>query len=1263
MFQDYPVLLSSSRNGDNVTVQGTLTAGAMQSFTIEFFSNQTSDPSGNGQGQTFIGSAIVTTDATGLASFTATFDNVTLGQDVLTATATDALGNTSEFSAAILVTTVSVGPAATATSLSSSDDPSVYGQTVALTAFVTNLSGADIPTGVVNFMDDQTLIGTVQLDASGQAVLTTSAMAVGDHTITAIYAGEGSFLTSTSDPLAQLVNRASTVTSVISSGNPSTYGQAITLSASVSPLAPGDGTFTGLVTFMDGSTVLGTASLSNGQASLASVFLAAGAHNITAVYGGDANFDASTSTVLNQTVTPAVLTVTANAATNIYGTANPTLTSTIAGFVNGDTPAAVTGSASLTTTATAGSSVGSYAITAAQGTLSAANYTFTYAGNSLTVTPAALTVTANAASKIYGAANPTLTSTIAGFVNGDTASAITGAASLTTTATAGSSVGSYAIMAAQGTLSAANYTFTYAGNSLTVTPATLTVTANAASKIYGAANPTLTSTIAGFVNGDTSSAITGAANLTTTATAGSAVGTYVVTAAKGTLTASNYTFACVSNSLTVTPAVLTVTANGATKIYGAANPTLTSAFSGFVNGDTAAVVTGSASLTTTATPGSSVGSYAITAAKGTLSAVNYTFACVGNSLTVTPAATVSAISSSANPSVVGQAVTFTASVRFISPGSGSLTGSVTFKDGTTVLGTAALSNGMASVSTSAMATGGHSVTAVYSGDTNCTASTSTPMTQSVNAASSLAGYAYLDTNNDGVKQTSEAGITGVWITLSGTNDLGAITPVSVQTSSTGTYSFANLRPGTYTISEATPAGYLDGIDTIGTQGGTAGNDVLSNIVLSSGVNGANNNFGELKNAVAGHTWRDMSGNGMTSDDTLLSGVTVQLYQDRNGNGTLDSTDGSAIATTVSNASGAYAFLNLAANQYIVNEVVPSGYVRTIPYFSNYYAANLKTTPGGTNFDFDNYKQCTGTITNVSFKIDGCKTVTDLRGQTQQGDTVTVTFTVSGTTATHVTLVTYNAPLATFDATVASQQTIDQQVGGTYNPGTYSLTVTIPNNYYQIDFVKCVAIDILGPANSNIFYSAQGRLISADNAGTHSDVDDMSANTLFWANLGQTLIKNFNPTADGTSSTALGNWLASTYANLYGANSANNMAGKTNDQVAAFFKQLYGNSARKTDAAVLAAVLNVYATTTSLGGDAAATYGFIVTDTGLGATTFNVGNYGAAFNVANNSTLSVWSLLAATNAKSNSGVLYNGLSSLLSQAFSMYTTINADGGIV
>src|SRR5207237_6493808 len=128
-------------------------------------------------------------------------------------------------------------------------------------------------------------------------------------------------------------------------------------------------------------------------------------------------------------------------------------------------------------------------------------------------------VTADAKSKIYGAGNPALTYTITGFVNGDPASVASGTANCATTATTLSGVGGYPITCTQGTLAATNYTFSFVGGTLTVTQATLTVTANDQSREYGDANPALNATITGFKNGEavSGSAGTGTASSSTAA--------------------------------------------------------------------------------------------------------------------------------------------------------------------------------------------------------------------------------------------------------------------------------------------------------------------------------------------------------------------------------------------------------------------------------------------------------------------------------------------------------------------------------------------------------------------------------------------------------------------------------------------------------------------------------------------------------------------------------------------------------------------------
>lgn len=418
-------------------------------------------------------------------------------------------------------------------------------------------------------------------------------------------------------------------------------------------------------------------------------------------------------------INKATLTITANDTSRTYGSANPTFTYTPAGFVNGETAAVLSGAPALATSATATSPVGTYAITTAAGTLAATNYQFTFVNGTLTVTKATLTVTADNKSRTYGAANPTLTQTYSGFVNSETAAVLTGAPTLSTTATVSSSVGNYAITPVAGTLAATNYQFAFVNGTLTVTKATLTITADNMSRIYNTANPAFTYTPSGFLNGDTSAVLTGAPSLTTSATISSNVGNYAITAAAGTLTATNYQFTFVDGTLTIgkatpvitwnspaavtygtplgatqlnatanvpgsftyspasgtvlpagnhlldvtfTPtdtanynvvppsipastrnsfvvnkATLTVTANNQSKTYGAANPTLTHTYSGFVNGDTSAVLTGTPAISTAATTSSPVGSYTITAAVGSLAAANYQFAFVNGTLTINKA--------------------------------------------------------------------------------------------------------------------------------------------------------------------------------------------------------------------------------------------------------------------------------------------------------------------------------------------------------------------------------------------------------------------------------------------------------------------------------------------------------------------------------------------------------------------------------------------------------------------------------------------------
>ena len=164
-------------------------------------------------------------------------------------------------------------------------------------------------------------------------------------------------------------------------------------------------------------------------------------------------------------------------------------------------------------------------------------------------------------------------------------------------------------------------------------PAPLTITANDAGKVYGAALPSFTAGYSGFVNGDTAASLTTPVTLGTTATASSPVGAYAITASGAADT--NYSITEVNGTLTVTPAPLTITANNAGKVYGAALPSFTAGYSGFVNGDSPASLTFPVTLGTTASASSPVGAYAITAS-GAVDA-NYSITEVSGTLTVTPA--------------------------------------------------------------------------------------------------------------------------------------------------------------------------------------------------------------------------------------------------------------------------------------------------------------------------------------------------------------------------------------------------------------------------------------------------------------------------------------------------------------------------------------------------------------------------------------------------------------------------------------------------
>ena len=405
-------------------------------------------------------------------------------------------------------------------------------------------------------------------------------------------------------------------------------------------------------------------------------------------------------------------------------------------------------------------------------------------------------------------------------------------------------------------------------------------------------------------------------------------------------------------------------------------------------------------------------------------------------------------------------------------------------------------------------------------------------------------------------------------------------------------------------------------------------------------------------------------------------------------------------------------------------------------------------------------------------------ISGLRGHTQQGEVLSITFTVPQGGSADLSLVSYTAPSSSFDANSASQQVVfDEDSPGTVGPGTYTLTVQIPNSYYQVDLVCGGIIEKLGPAGSNVFYTPQGRLIDADNGGTEAQLSNPASiqgevyvdsnqdgkldngeagqagvtvyltgtDTLgnkvslaritgsdgtysfmglqpgkytvsenassgyvnvginvgtaggtadanndaidgavlalgtdgindnfgniacgssvsrgatqtcsFWhGSTGQGLINCFN---GGSSSTSLGNWLATSFPNLYG-NSGCNLAGKSNAQVAAYYRSLYQSNSSSVEVQVLATALNAYASSSSLGGCSAATScGFTVTSGGLGCETYNVGSNGSLFGSSNYTNVCVIDLLESVNNQAVNGVCYSGNSTNRSRAASFFSSL-------
>jgi len=271
---------------------------------------------------------------------------------------------------------LSLGQNPSSVALTSSANPSAFGQTVTFTATVSSTAGS--PTGTVAFTDGGTTIaGCGAVAISGGVAKCAVAPGVGSNTIKASYGGNSFFFSSTSSTLTQVVGKAPTALALSSSANPSTYGQSITFTATLSSAG---GTPAGTVAFTNGTVAIpgcGAVALSNsGVASCAAPSLNAGSYTIAASYGGSGNFSTSKGSltqVVNQAATALALTSSA-----IHSTYGQSLTftatvSSVAGtpagtvaFTNGGTTIAGCGAVALSTGGIA---------TCASPVLNAGNYT------------------------------------------------------------------------------------------------------------------------------------------------------------------------------------------------------------------------------------------------------------------------------------------------------------------------------------------------------------------------------------------------------------------------------------------------------------------------------------------------------------------------------------------------------------------------------------------------------------------------------------------------------------------------------------------------------------------------------------------------------------------------------------------------------------------------------------------------------------------------------------------------------------------------
>ena len=343
---------------------------------------------------------------------------------------------------------------------------------------------------------------------------------------------------------------------------------------------------------------------------------------------GDESFTANV--VYRYTIKPAKLTAKVNNASREYGEDNPQFDITYSGFQNGENESVLTAIPNITTSANKTSNVGEYPITINGG--SATNYEFVYEPGLLTVTKAPLSAKVNDTTKVYGARNPEFTIDYYGLKNEETSPAWTTKPTFQTDATQNSGVGQYEVKAING--DPVNYDLgEITAGILSIMPASLTIKANDAVRLYYSDEPNFGYRCNGFINGEDESVLDTKPLLSTTATRESSVGTYEIKVSEA--SSPNYSISFVNGTLTITPRMLMASVGNYERQYNEENPAFEIKYDGFMGDDYENVLITKPVAKTSATKTSDVGTYKIDVTGG--SADNYTFNYISGTLTINKA--------------------------------------------------------------------------------------------------------------------------------------------------------------------------------------------------------------------------------------------------------------------------------------------------------------------------------------------------------------------------------------------------------------------------------------------------------------------------------------------------------------------------------------------------------------------------------------------------------------------------------------------------